>query len=227
MIILRILVVEDEPNLNELLVKRLKIENYSVDSCPDGAQALEFIESCEYDAIVLDIMLPRVSGLEILQRIRDAGSKTPVLLLTARDSIQDRVAGLNLGADDYLVKPFAFPELLARIRVLLRRSSDNISSVFRLADLIVDSAARTVARGDVPITLSSKEFAILEYMLHNRGTVLSRDKISRHIWNYDYEGVSNVVDVYIRYLRKKIDDDFSPKLIHTVRGAGYVLREEE
>ncbi len=223
---MRILVVEDEPDLNELLVKRLKIENYSVDSCLDGAAAVDFIACADYDAIILDIMLPKVSGLAVLKQMRESGNKTPVLLLTARDSIEDRVAGLNLGADDYLIKPFAFPELLARVRVMLRRAGDTTSSVFKLADLTLDSAARTVTRGEVPITLSSKEFAILEYLILNRGTVLSRDKISRHIWNYDYEGGSNVVDVYIRYLRKKIDEDFSPRLIHTVRGAGYVLREE-
>jgi DNA-binding response OmpR family regulator len=147
-------------------------------------------------------------------------------LLTARDSIEDRVIGLDAGADDYLVKPFAFDELLARIRVMLRRSSGNTSNIFTLADLKLDCDTWTVTRNNIPIALSSKEFSVLEYLIRNAGIVLSRDKISQHIWNYDYEGGSNVVDVYIRYLRKKIDEQYSVKLIHTVRGAGYVLRIE-
>lgn len=223
---MRILVVEDEKKLNDLLVKKLKLEHYSVDACFDGNDALDYVAFAEYDAIILDIMLPGISGLEFLKRIRSQNNKTPVLLLTARDSIEDRVKGLDTGADDYLVKPFAFDELLARIRVMIRRSSNHVSNVFTVADLTLDCDARRVMRGDVEITLSSKEFSILEYMVRNRGIVLSREKISRHIWNYDYEGGSNVVDVYIRYLRVKIDSDFEPKLIHTVRGTGYVLRAE-
>ena len=177
--------------------------------------------------MVLDIMLPGMSGLDVLRHIRRKDDRTPVLLLTAKDSIEDRVKGLDTGADDYLVKPFAFDELMARIRVMIRRGSQSISNVFTLADLAVDCDARTVTRGGIPITLSSKEFSVLEYMIRIAGTVLSRDKISRHIWNYDYEGGSNVVDVYIRYLRKKLDEGHTPKLIHTIRGAGYVLRVEE
>ncbi len=223
---MRILVVEDEKKLNDLLVKKLKLEHYSVDACFDGNDALDYVAFAEYDAIILDIMLPGISGLEFLKRIRSQNNKTPVLLLTARDSIEDRVKGLDTGADDYLVKPFAFDELLARIRVMIRRSSNHVSNVFTVADLTLDCDARRVMRGDVEITLSSKEFSILEYMVRNRGIVLSREKISHHIWNYDYEGGSNVVDVYIRYLRVKIDSDFEPKLIHTVRGTGYVLRAE-
>lgn len=223
---MRILVVEDEPKLNELIQEKLKTEHYSVDGCLTGTDALDYLACAEYDAIVLDIMLPGMSGLEVLEKLRAGKDETPVLLLTARDSIPDRVAGLDAGADDYLVKPFAFDELLARIRVMIRRGPRNTQEVFTVADLTVDCAARTVKRGDIPITLASKEFSVLEYLIRNSGTVLSREKISRHIWSYDYEGGSNVVDVYIRYLRKKLDDGFTPKLIHTVRGVGYVLRAE-
>ena len=224
---MRILVVEDEKKLNELISSKLKLEHYSVDSCYDGTDALDYLRGAEYDAVVLDIMLPGMSGLDGRRHIRRKDDRTPVRLLTAKDSIEDRVKGLDTGADDYLVKPFAFDELMARIRVMIRRGSQSISNVFTLADLAVDCDARTVTRGGIPITLSSKEFSVLEYMIRNAGTVLSRDKISRHIWNYDYEGGSNVVDVYIRYLRKKLDEGHTPKLIHTIRGAGYVLRVEE
>lgn len=224
---MRLLVVEDEPKMNALLAKQLTDAHYTVDSCLDGNDALNYLAGAEYDALVLDIMLPGISGLEILRRIRAAGDATPVLLLTAKDSIEDRVGGLDSGADDYLVKPFALDELLARLRVMLRRRSGSVSDLFRIADLEVDCAGHTASRGGQQITLSSREFAILEYLIRNAGIVLSREKISQHIWNYDYEGGSNVVDVYIRYLRKKLDDGFSKKLIHTVRGAGYVLRGEE
>ena len=224
---MRMFVVDDEKTLNDLLVKKLTAEHYSVDACFDGNDALDYVRFAEYDAIILDIMLPGINGLDFLKQIRSQNNKTPVLLLTARDSIEDRVNGLDAGADDYLVKPFSFDELLARIRVMIRRSSNHVSNIFTIADLTVDCDARRVMRGTVEISLSSKEFSILEYMMRNRGIVLSREKISHHIWNYDYEGGSNVVDVYIRYLRVKIDSDFAPKLIHTVRGAGYVLRADE
>lgn len=224
---MRILVVEDERKLNELIAKTLTRAHYSVDSCYDGVSALDYLKCAEYDAVVLDIMLPGMNGLDVLRHIRNQKDRTPVLFLTAKDSIDDRVTGLDAGADDYLVKPFAFDELLARIRVMIRRKSQSVSNVFTVADLTVDCDARTVKRGEVPIMLASKEFSVLEYLIRNAGIVLSREKISHHIWNYDYEGGSNVVDVYIRYLRKKLDDAYSPKLIHTVRGAGYVLRVEE
>lgn len=223
---MRILVVEDERSLNELIVKKLTLEHYTVDACYDGKDAEDYLAFAEYDAIVLDIMLPGQSGLELLAKLRAKSDATPVLLLTARDSIEDRVAGLNAGADDYLVKPFAFDELTARIRVMLRRKTGSLRNVFTLADLTVDCDARTVRRGENEIALSGKEFAILEYLIRNAGIVLSREKIGHHIWNYDYEGSSNMVDVYIRYLRVKLDRDYEPKLIHTVRGAGYVMREE-
>jgi DNA-binding response regulator trcR len=224
---MRILVVEDEKNLNDIIVKKLKLEKYGVDSCFDGKEALDYIFSTDYDAVILDIMLPKLDGFEVLKKIRSQEIKTPVLLLTARDSIDDRVKGLDYGADDYLVKPFAFDELLARIRVMLRRTSNNVNNVFTIADLIVDCDSQTVTRNNNAIKLSAREFTILEYMIRNKEKVLTRDKIEQHIWNYDYEGGTNVIDVYVRYLRKKIDDDYTPKLIHTIRGVGYVLKVEK
>ena len=227
---MRILVVEDEQNLNDIIVKRLILEKYGVDTCFNGNDALEYIFSTEYDVIVSDIMLPGIDGFEILKRIREKGIKTPVLLLTALDGIEDRVKGLDYGADDYLVKPFAFDELMARIRVLLRRNStngnSNASNIFSIANLTVNCNSHDVFRDKMPIKLSTREFTILEYMIRNKERVLSREQIEQHIWNYDYEGGTNVIDVYIRYLRKKIDKDFEPKLIHTVRGIGYVLKVE-
>jgi len=226
----RILVIEDEKNLNNIIVKKLVMEKYGVDSCFNGDDALDYIFSAEYDVIILDIMLPEIDGFEILKTIREKGIKTPVLLLTALDGIEDRVKGLDYGADDYLVKPFAFDELMARIRVLLRRNStngnSNASNVFSIANLTVNCNSHDVFRDDVPIKLSTREFTILEYMIRNKERVLSREQIEQHIWNYDYEGGTNVIDVYIRYLRKKIDKNFEPKLIHTIRGVGYVLKVE-
>ncbi|WP_455716451.1 response regulator transcription factor [Anaerosporobacter sp.] len=223
---MRILVVEDEKDLNTIIKKRLNKEGYSVDSCFNGEEALDYMRLAEYDVIVLDIMLPKLNGLDLVRLMRKNRDKTPILLLTAKDGIEDRVMGLDSGADDYLVKPFAFEELLARIRVLTRRSIDEATNIFTVADLMVDCDTRIVKRGNTVISLSSKEFSVLEYMIRNQGVVLSRAKIEQHIWNFDYEGGSNVIDVYIRYLRKKIDQNFEPKLIHTIRGAGYVLRDE-
>ena len=223
---MRVLVVEDQPEMNALLVRQLNEAHYSVDGCLNGNDALDYLAGGAYDAVVLDVMLPGVDGLEVLRRRRAAGDKTPVLLLTARDGVEDRVRGLDSGADDYLVKPFALAELLARLRVLIRRRSDQVSDIITVGDLQVDCAARTAARGGQGIPLSAREFAVLEYLARNAGVVLSRERISHGVWNYDYEGGSNVVDVYIRYLRKKIDEGRDRKLIHTVRGVGYVLREE-
>lgn len=223
---MRVLVVEDQPEMNALLVKQLSDAHYSVDGCLNGNDALDYLAGGAYDAVVLDVMLPGVDGLEVLRRRRAAGDKTPVLLLTARDGVEDRVRGLDSGADDYLVKPFALAELLARLRVLIRRRSDQVSDIITVGDLRVDCAARTAARGGQNIALSAREFAVLEYLARNAGVVLSRERISQGVWNYDYEGGSNVVDVYIRYLRKKIDEGRDRRLIHTVRGVGYVLREE-
>ena len=224
---MRILIVEDELDLQNVLVKRLRAEHYSVDACDNGNDALDYIEVTPYDLIILDIMIPGIDGLQVLQKMRAADNNTPVLLLTAKDSIEDRVKGLDYGADDYLVKPFAFDELLARLRVLTRRQTGSTSNVFQIDDLTVDCNKHEVKRGNRIIELSSKEFAILEYMIRNKDVVLTRDKIEQHVWNYDYEGGSNIVDVYIRYLRKKIDSQSETKLIHTVRGAGYVLRVKQ
>ena len=222
---MRILVAEDQKDMNRLISKRLAAENYSVDSCYNGQEVLDYLECAEYDAIVLDIMMPVMDGLQVLKKLRAREDHIPVLLLTARDSVEDRVSGLDAGADDYLVKPFAFEELLARIRVMLRKPAAVQTTVSRVADLEVHMDTRQVFRQGKEIRLSGKEFSLLRYMVQNSGIVLSREKLEQHIWNYDYAGGSNVIDVYIRYLRKKIDDGYEKKLIHTVRGAGYVLKE--
>ena len=221
---MRLLVVEDEKKLNDLITKKLEKEYYGVDSCFDGEEAVRYVEGTEYDAIILDIMLPKLDGFEVIKRIRAKKNKVPILLLTARDNIDDKVKGLDYGADDYLVKPFIFEELMARIRVLLRRNSGNADNVVTIANLKVDLDAKTVFRDGVLIKLSGREYSILEYLIRNKGKILPRERIEDHIWNYEYEGGTNVIDVYIRYLRKKIDDSYTPKLIHTIRGLGYVLR---
>ena len=224
---MRILVAEDEKDLNRLLKKRLTEANYSVDACFNGREVLEYLACAEYDALILDIMMPGMNGLEVLIKIRSWGNGVPVLFLTARDSVGDRVNGLDLGADDYLVKPFAFEELLARIRVMLRKPDTGKTSVIRVGDMEIRLDTQQVFRDGREISLSGKEFSILRYMAQNVGVVLSREKLEQHIWNYDYTGGSNVIDVYIRYLRKKLDEPFAEKLIHTVRGSGYVLRERK
>ena len=222
---MRLLVAEDERDLNRIISKRLEAAGYNVDRCFDGEEALDFIAVGEFDAVILDIMMPKVSGIEVLKELRRKNNATPVLLLTAKDSIEDRVNGLDAGADDYLIKPFAFDELLARIRVMTRKAVGGATNLFTLSDLVMDTKTHTVTRAGEEITLSAKEYDILEYMMMNKGTVLSREKIENHAWNFDYCGGTNVVDVYIRYLRKKIDDAHDVKLIHTVRGSGYVLKE--
>ena len=226
---MRILIAEDERDLNNLLKKRLEKQKYSVDACFDGRGGGGLPGSYGIRRGDPGYMMPKKNGLEVLKYIRDKKKNTPVLLLTARDSVEDRVTGLDAGADDYLIKPFAFDELLARIRVMLRKNAgaETKTNIIEVADMRVDLNTQKVSAAGKEISLSSREFSILRYLCMNKGIVLSRDKIEEHIWNYDYAGGSNVVDVYIRYLRKKIDEGFSPKLIHTVRGAGYVLREEE
>ena len=224
---MRVLVVEDEKYMNRIISKKLKVEGYSVDSCYDGEEALNYIKSTSYDIIIMDIMMPQKNGYEVLKEIRHEGNSVPVLFLTAKDALEDRVKGLDLGADDYLVKPFHFEELMARIRVMIRRSHGKVSNQLQIADLILDVNAHTVKRNNNFIELSAKEFAILEYMMQNSGIVLSREKLETHIWNYDYQGASNMIDVYIRYLRIKIDKDYENKLIHTVRGVGYMIKDKE
>ena len=222
---MRILLAQDERDLNRILTSSLEAEHYSVDSCHSGTEALEYLESAEYDAAVLDIMMPGMDGLTVLKKIRQKKINIPVIILTARDSIEDRVSGLDAGANDYLVKPFAYEELSARIRVLLRKPAETPKTCYRVGGLEVHMDTHQVLRDGEEIKLSGKEFALLRYMVQNAGTVLSRDRLEQHLWNYDYMGSSNVIDVYIRYLRKKIDDGRETKLIHTVRGAGYVLKE--
>ncbi len=222
---MRILLAEDEHDLNKIITDKLVSEGYSVDSFYDGEDAMDVLDYTDYDAIILDIMMPGADGFEVLRSLRNAKKTTPVLFLTARDSIADRVKGLDSGANDYLVKPFSFEELMARIRAMTRTSFGVTENVITVGDLTMDCLAKTVKRGDDEIMLSSKEYALLEYLMLNSGTVLSREKIENHIWNFDYEGGTNVVDVYISYLRKKIDEGHDNKLIHTVRGRGYVLKE--
>ncbi|MCD8225385.1 MAG: response regulator transcription factor [Clostridiales bacterium] len=223
---MRILVAEDERDLNRIITKKLTLDGYSVDSCHDGREAMDLLSFTDYDAVILDIMMPGADGYAVLNFIRSAGKTTPVLFLTARDSISDRVKGLDSGANDYLVKPFSFEELSARIRAMLRISHGAPGRELKVGDLVMDCAAKRVTRGGEEITLSAREYALLEYLMHNAGMILSREKIEDHIWNYDYEGGTNVVDVYISYLRRKIDSGRERKLIHTVRGRGYCIRED-
>ena len=224
---MRLLFAEDETDLNRIVTGRLERAGYSVDSCTDGVEAIEMLDAAEYDGVILDIMMPGADGFAVLKHLRDGGKKTPVLFLTARDAVADRIRGLDAGANDYLVKPFAMDELLARIRAMTRAAYGMAESTLTAGDLVMDLAAHTVTRGGRPIALSAREFALLEYLMHNRNIVLSREKIEDHIWNFDYEGGTNVVDVYISYLRRKIDAGEEKKLIQTVRGSGYVLRDEK
>lgn len=223
---MRILVVEDEKHLNHIITEVLEDEGYCADSCFNGLDALDYIDSAQYDVIITDIMMPKLDGLEMVRRIRENGNNTPVLFLTARDSVADRVTGLDSGGDYYLVKPFDFQELIAVVRAMARKYTGNRSTVYSVADLTLDTAARRVCRGGKEIDLTAKEFALLEYMMRNCGVVLSREMIENNLWNFDYAGGSNVVDVYMGYLRRKLDTGFEKKLIHTVWGSGWVLKEK-
>lgn len=223
---MKLLFVEDEKRLCQTIGKYFKEKGYTVDLCYDGNDALDYIYGTEYDAIVLDIMLPGLDGISILKRIRAKKIKTPVLLLTAKSAIEDKVDGLDNGADDYLTKPFSLEELSARIRVLIRRHGvERIDNTITVGSLTLDTNKKTAFRDGKEISLTAKEYSILEYLMHNKGIVLSREKIQHHIWNYDYEGSSNIIDVYIRTLRNKVDSGFDIKLIQTVRGIGYVIKE--
>lgn len=224
---MRILVAEDERDMNRLIVKTLQKAGYSVDGCFDGEEALLHLLGAEYDAMILDVMMPKKDGYSLVEELRSKGVDTPILFLTARDSVADRVKGLDLGADDYLVKPFDFDELLARIRAITRKHVGNRSNLFTVGDLTLDAERRIVKRGKKEISVLPKEFSILDYMIRNKGVVLSREQIENRIWNYEYSGSSNNVDVYMSRLRKKIDEGYDTKLIHTIRGAGWVLREED
>jgi two-component system OmpR family response regulator len=219
-------VVEDEVKMAGLLKRALEEEGYAVDVAARAEDALWLGTENPYDAVVLDVMLPDLDGFEVSRRLREAGRWSPVLMLTARDAVSDRVAGLDAGADDYLTKPFSFAELLARLRALTRRGAAERPSVLRVGDLTLDPATRSVARAGTPIELTAREFSLLEYLLRHAGAVLTRTQLIEHVWDFAYEGDSNVVDVYIRYLRNKVDRPFGRGSIETVRGAGYRLREE-
>ena len=224
---MRVLVVEDERKVANFIRQGLEEEGHTVEVAEDGAEALDrLLVGLPYDLVVLDVMLPRRDGLSVLKALRDKRVSTPVLLLTARDGVADKVAGLDLGADDYLTKPFAFDEFLARVRALLRRPAGQAAPALRLEDLTLDPATRGVSRGDRSITLTTREFALLEYFMRNIGRVLIRPMIAEHVWGVDFDRESNVIDVYVGYLRRKIDGPGERPLLHTVRGAGYVLRAE-
>jgi two-component system, OmpR family, copper resistance phosphate regulon response regulator CusR len=223
----RILLVEDEPNAARMLAKGLREETYAVDLAPDGEQALEHAHVNDYDLVILDVMLPRKNGFQVCKELRESGSAVPVLMLTARDSLEDRVHGLDAGADDYLSKPFEFAELLARVRALLRRRPALYREVLTVADLSVDTTKRRVARGGRELDLTAKEFALLEYLMRRAGELVSRADISEHVWDQSYDPFSKVIDVFIQRLRKKVDEAHSLKLIRTRRGEGYVLTAGE
>ena len=223
---MRLLVVEDEKKVAGFIKKGLEEEGYAVDLVSDGHEGLWMALDGAYDVILLDINLPGMDGLEVLRELRKKELRTPVLLLTVRATIEDKVLGLDTGADDYLTKPFAFQELLARVRALLRRRVEAEPPVLQVADLTLDPARRVVFRGQEKIDLTTKEFALLDYFMRNVGRVLTRTMIAEHVWDYDFDPMTNVIDVYVNYLRKKIDVGREPKLIRTVRGAGYVLQVE-
>jgi two-component system copper resistance phosphate regulon response regulator CusR len=221
---MRILVVEDERRIADFLARGLQGAGYAVDVAPDGTTAIGFVHSTDYDLVILDLMLPDMDGLKVLERVRNKKAGPPVLILSARGGVDDRVKGLEQGADDYLTKPFAFVELLARVRALLRRGQPAAERL-QVADLLVDCTRRKVTRNNETIDLAPKEFGILEYMMRNKGRPLSRTMIVEHVWDMDYDGLTNIVDVYIRHLRSKIDDRYQQKLIQTVRGIGYMIEE--
>jgi heavy metal response regulator len=221
---MRILVVEDEQKLREVVRRGLEEQGYAVDVARDGQEGFYLAEVEPYDLVVLDVMLPQLDGFDLCRRLRAGGRNMPVLMLTARDAVDDRVAGLDSGADDYLVKPFAFRELLARVRALLRRDAQSRDPVLRVGDLELDPVSHEVRRAGRPIDLTTREYAILEYFLRNPNRVLSRTQIAEHVWDYDFVAMSNVIDVYVGYLRRKLDDDREPRLLRTIRGAGYQLR---
>jgi len=223
---MRILVVEDEKKVASFIKRGLEEEYYAVDVAHDGEEALYLAGTNDYDVIILDILLPKVDGLQVLDQIRTQGHTVPVLMLTAKDSVHDIVKGLDTGCDDYLTKPFAFAELLARVRALLRRKEREPVTALAVADLHLDLTTHTVTRREIQIDLTAKEFALLEYLVRNANRVVTRTMIAEHVWNYDFDPMTNVIDVYVNHLRKKIDQDSDRKLIHTIRGAGYMVKGE-
>ena len=224
---MRILLIEDNQRLSDALKRTLISDGYAVDTALDGQEGQLYAEAAPYDVIILDVMLPKLDGVTLCRRLRDQGLTTPIVMLTARDTVDDRVRGLDSGADDYLVKPFASNELQARLRALLRRSAPTKSGALVVGDLTVDPATRLVERAGHSISLTTKEYAVLEYFMRHANQLITREMVETHIWSYDFGGTSNVVDVYVRRLRRKIDDPFAVKLFETVRGAGYRLRKPE
>jgi DNA-binding response OmpR family regulator len=223
---MRLMVVEDEHKVAEIVARGLRAERFAVDLAGDGLVALEMLAACEYDLVILDLTLPGIDGTEILRRLRGDRKEVPVLILTARDSTMDKVTHFEAGADDYLTKPFAFAELLVRVKALLRRGPVNHASVLRVGDLELDRGLRQVRRGGNRIELTAKEYGLLEYLITNPGRVFSRTMILEHVWDQSFEGLTNIVDVYVRHLRAKVDDPFPDKLIQTVRGVGYSINGE-
>lgn len=224
---MRVLVVEDQHDLNEIIVRKLEREGYAVDACYDGKDALVYLDGAEYDVVLLDIMLPGLTGIGVLKDMRGRRNNTPVLLLSALGEVEDRVAGLDAGADDYLVKPFDFDELMARIRTIIRRRGKQSSNIIKYKDIELNTASRQVWRAGNELELTTREFNILEYMLHNVGRAITRDNLSQHVWNYDYDGGSNVIDVYVHRLRKKLDEaapEEGEKTIETIKGVGYIIK---
>jgi len=223
---MRILVVEDEKKVASFIKRGLEEENFTVDMAYDGEEGLYMAETNPYDLILMDLMLPKMDGLAVIKELRNKGTKTPVLCLTAKDTVEDIVSGLDSGSDDYLTKPFAFAELVARVRALLRRGTQDRGAEIRFADLRLDPVAHKVWRGNKEIDLTAKEYALLEYFMRNPNQILTRTMIAEHVWDYTFDSFTNIIDVYVNYLRKKVDRDYDKKLIHTVRGIGYVLKEE-
>lgn len=223
---MRFLIVEDEPRVARFITKGLREQGYAVDLAGDGEDALYKVSINGYDLIVLDVMLPGKNGFLVCQDLRAAGIKVPILMLTARDAVEDRIEGLDSGADDYLIKPFDFNELLARLRALLRRTKDLRPAMLKIADLTLNTADHTVSRAGKNISLTAKEYSLLEFFILRKGKIVSRDEIAEHVWDENFDPFSNVIDVYVRRLRKKIDDDFDQPLIHTRRGEGYILSAE-